>query len=292
MKIVGFEADKSLRLGIIEGDQVIDLQAVDSNVPSDLGEWLRANNGDLKPLEALAEKAPAAARRPLAGLKYTLPVVRPGKILCLGLNYMDHVKEGRYADNVPKWPSLFFRVLSSLVPHEAALIRPLVSEQFDYEAEMVAVVGKTARHLTEENALSCIAGYSVSNEGSIREFQRHTTQWTMGKNFDKSGSFGPWMVSADELPAGGKGLNIMTRLNGKTLQSDNTDNMMFALVETLVYVTKGITLEPGDIILTGTPSGVGHAHKPDPIWMCPGDVCEVEIEGIGILRNPIEDERQ
>ena len=178
------------------------------------------------------------------------------------------------------------------MPHDAALIRPLVSEQFDYEAEMVAVVGRTARHLTMENALSCIAGYSVANDGSIREFQKHTSQWTMGKNFDKSGSFGPWMVSADELPAGAKGLNIMTRLNGKTLQSDNTNNLMFPLAETLVYVTKGITLEPGDIILTGTPSGVGHAQKPNPIWMRSGDVCEVEVEGIGILRNPIEDELQ
>jgi 2-keto-4-pentenoate hydratase/2-oxohepta-3-ene-1,7-dioic acid hydratase in catechol pathway len=292
MKIVGFEANNALHLGVAEGDQVIDLQAVDPKIPSDLGEWLRANKGDLKPLAELAKRAPAAARRPLKDLKYALPVTRPGKILCLGLNYMDHVKEGRYADNVPKWPSLFFRVLSSLVPHEAPLIRPLASEQFDYEAEMVAVVGKPARHLTMDNALSCIAGYSISNEGSIREFQRHTTQWTMGKNFDKSGSFGPWMVSADELPAGGKGLKIMTRLNDNTMQSDNTDNMMFPLAETLVYVTKGITLEPGDIILTGTPSGVGHARKPDPIWMRAGDVCEIEVEGIGVLRNPIEDERQ
>jgi len=292
MKIVGFEANNALYLGVAEGDQVIDLQAVDPKIPSDLGEWLRANKGDLKPLAELAKRAPAAARRPLKDLKYALPVTRPGKILCLGLNYMDHVKEGRYADNVPKWPSLFFRVLSSLVPHEAPLIRPLASEQFDYEAEMVAVIGKPARHLTMDNALSCIAGYSISNEGSIREFQRHTTQWTMGKNFDKSGSFGPWMVSADELPAGGKGLKIMTRLNDNTMQSDNTDNMMFPLAETLVYVTKGITLEPGDIILTGTPSGVGHARKPDPIWMRAGDVCEIEVEGIGVLRNPIEDERQ
>lgn len=291
MKIVGFELSNEPRLGVIEGDQVIDLQAADPKVPSDLGEWLRANNGDLKPLGELAKKAPASARLPLKGLKYALPVARPGKILCLGLNYMDHVKEGRYADNVPKWPSLFFRVLSSLVPHNAALIRPLASEQFDYEAEMVAVIGKRARHLTKDNALSCIAGYSISNEGSIREFQRHTTQWTMGKNFDKSGSVGPWMVSADALPAGGKGLKIMTRLNGRSMQSDNTDNLMFPLAETLVYVTKGITLEPGDIILTGTPSGVGHAQKPNPVWMRAGDECEIEVEGIGILRNPIEDEQ-
>lgn len=291
MKIVGFELNNTSHLGIVDGDQVIDLQAMDPAAPDDLGAWLRRHDGDLAALAALAKKAPASARRPLAGLKYGLPVARPGKILCLGLNYMDHVKEGRYADNVPKWPSLFFRVLSSLVPHEAPLIRPMASEQFDYEAEMVAVVGKRARHLTLDNALDCIVGYSISNEGSIREFQRHTTQWTAGKNFDRSGSFGPWMVSADALPRGGKGLKIESRLNDRVMQSDNTDNMMFPLAETLVYVTKGITLDPGDIILTGTPSGVGHVQKPHPVWMRAGDVCEIEVEGIGVLRNPIEDEQ-
>jgi len=290
MKIVGFEANNALRLGVIEGDEVIDLQAADAQAPNDLGEWLRRGNGDLKPLADLAKKAPASARRPLKGLKYALPVARPGKILCLGLNYLDHVKEGPQRDNVPKFPSLFLRVLSSLVPHEAPLIRPRVSEQFDYEAEMVAVVGKRGRHLTMENAVSHIAGYSCSNEGSIREFQRHTTQWTMGKNFDRTGSVGPWMVTADDLPAGGKGLKITSRLNGNVMQSDNTDNMMFPLAETLVYVTKGITLEPGDIILTGTPSGVGHARKPNPVWMKNGDTMEIEVEGIGVLRNPIQDE--
>ncbi|MGC1466398.1 MAG: fumarylacetoacetate hydrolase family protein [Pseudolabrys sp.] len=290
MKIVGFEANNALRLGVIEGEEVIDLQAADAQAPNDLGEWLRRGNGDLKPLADLAKKAPASARRPLKGLKYALPVARPGKILCLGLNYLDHVKEGPQRDNVPKFPSLFLRVLSSLVPHEAPLIRPRVSEQFDYEAEMVAVVGKRGRHLTMENAVSHIAGYSCSNEGSIREFQRHTTQWTMGKNFDRTGSVGPWMVTADDLPAGGKGLKITSRLNGNVMQSDNTDNMMFPLAETLVYVTKGITLEPGDIILTGTPSGVGHARKPNPVWMKNGDTMEIEVEGIGVLRNPIQDE--
>ena len=290
MKIVGFEANNALRLGVIEGDEVIDLQAADAQAPNDLGEWLRRGNGDLKPLADLAKKAPASARRPLKGLKYALPVARPGKILCLGLNYLDHVKEGPQRDNVPKFPSLFLRVLSSLVPHEAPLIRPRVSEQFDYEAEMVAVVGKRGRHLTMENAVSHIAGYSCSNEGSIREFQRHTTQWTMGKNFDRTGSVGPWMVTTDDLPAGGKGLKITSRLNGNVMQSDNTDNMMFPLAETLVYVTKGITLEPGDIILTGTPSGVGHARKPNPVWMKNGDTMEIEVEGIGVLRNPIQDE--
>jgi 2-keto-4-pentenoate hydratase/2-oxohepta-3-ene-1,7-dioic acid hydratase in catechol pathway len=267
------------------------MQAADAAALSDLGEWLRRGNGDLTPLADLANKAPASARRPLAGLKYALPVAKPGKIICLGLNYLDHVKEGPQRDNVPKFPSIFFRVLTSMVPHLQPIVRPRESIQLDYEAEMVAIVGRRAKHLSMAAAVDCIAGYSCANEGSVREFQRHTTQWGMGKNFDRTGPFGPWMVTADELPPGGKGLKIMSRLNGNTMQSDNTSNMMFPLAETLVYLTKGMTLEPGDIILTGTPSGVGHARKPEPVWMKPGDTIEIEVEGIGVLSNPIEDEK-
>ena len=262
MKIVGFETGGSLRLGVVEGDQVIDLQAVDANVPSNLADVLAGNGGDLSALAGLARRAPASARHPLAGLKYALPVSRPGKILCLGLNYLEHVKEGPNRDNLPKFPTIFMRGLTSMVAHENPIVRPLVSETLDYEAELILVVGKRAKHLTAANALSCIAGYSCGNEGSIREFQRKTTQWDMGKNFDRTGGFGPWLVTADELPPAGKGLKIQTRLNGQVMQSDNTDNMMFPVVETLVYVTQGITLEPGDVIFTGTPSGVGHARKP------------------------------
>jgi 2-keto-4-pentenoate hydratase/2-oxohepta-3-ene-1,7-dioic acid hydratase in catechol pathway len=291
MKIVGFQANNGVRLGVVEGDSVIDLQAVDASVPGDLGEVLRRGNGDLKPLADLAKKAPASARLPLTGLKYALPVARPGKIICLGLNYLDHVKEGPQRDNIPKFISIFFRVLTSMVPHLQPLMRPVKSIQLDYEAEMVVIIGKRVKHLTMENATDCIAGYSCANEGSVREYQRHTTQWGMGKNFDRTGSIGPWMVTADELPRGGKGLKIMSRLNGNTMQSSNTDHFMFPVAESLVYLTEGMTLEPGDILLTGTPSGVGHARKPDPVWMKPGDVCEIEVEGVGVLRNPIEDEK-
>ena len=291
MKIVGFRIDKRLRLGVVEGEEVIDLQAVDANLPADLGAWLRAHDGNLEPLAIMAKSAPASARHPLAGLNFALPVARPGKIVCLGLNYLEHVKEGPQRDNVPKFPSIFFRVLTSMVPHMHPLVRPQASIQFDYEGEMVAIVGKRAKHLTLENAVDCIAGYSICNEGSIREFQRHTTQWGMGKNFDRTGGFGPWMVSADELPRGGKGLKLQTRLNGTVMQNDNTENMMFPLAETLVYLTKGMTLEPGDVIVTGTPSGVGHARKPEPVWMKAGDVAEVEVEGVGILRNTVIDEK-
>jgi 2-keto-4-pentenoate hydratase/2-oxohepta-3-ene-1,7-dioic acid hydratase in catechol pathway len=291
MKIVGFETSGGARLGVLDGDDVVDLQAVDASIPTDLGDWLRSSNGDLKPLADLAKKAPGSARRPLASLNFTLPVAKPGKIICLGLNYLDHVKEGPQRDSIPKFQSIFFRMPSSLTGHLKPLMRPRKSIQFDYEGELVVIIGKRAKHLTLENATDCIAGYACGNEGSIREYQRHTTQWGMGKNFDRTGAIGPWMVSADELPKGGKGLKIETRLNGKTMQSSNTDLFMFPVAESLVYLTEGITLEPGDILFTGTPSGVGHARKPEPVWMKAGDVAEVEIQGVGTLRNPVEDEK-
>jgi len=291
MKVVAFETESGPRLGVVEGDQVIDLSAVDAKLPGDLGAVLRQQDGDLKPLADLAKRAPAGARRSVKGLRYALPVAHPGKVVCLGLNYLEHVKEGPNRDNIPKFPTIFMRGATSLVAHESAIVRPRASETLDYEGELILVVGRRAKHLTPGNALTCIAGYSVGNEGSVREFQRKTTQWDMGKNFDRTGGFGPWMVTADELPPAAKGLKLETRLNGKVMQSDNTANMMFPVVEMLVYVTQGMTLEPGDIIFTGTPSGVGHARKPDPIWMRNGDVCEVEIEGVGTLRNPIADEK-
>jgi 2-keto-4-pentenoate hydratase/2-oxohepta-3-ene-1,7-dioic acid hydratase in catechol pathway len=290
MKIVSFAANGGWHLGVVEGNEVIDLQLADPSIPADLGEVLRRNDGDLGSLKAAAARAPASARRALAGLKYGLPVARPGKVICLGLNYLEHVKEGAQRDNVPKFPTIFMRGSTSLVPHGEPILRPKASETLDYEAELIFVVGRRAKHLTLADAYSCIAGYSCGNEGSVREFQRKTTQWDMGKNFDRTGGFGPWMVTADELPAGAKGLKIESRINGQVLQSDNTANMMFPVAETLVDISQGMTLEPGDVIVTGTPSGVGYPRTP-PIWMKPGDTVEIEIEKVGILRNSIEDEK-
>jgi acylpyruvate hydrolase len=290
MKIVAFEGQGGPRIGVVDGDQVIDLQAAEPRVPNDLGEWLAKTNGDTLELGVLAKRALASARKPLSSITYALPVGRPGKIVCLGLNYLEHVKEGSQRDNIPKFPTIFMRGLTSMVPHGAPIIRPQASETLDYEAELILVVGKRAKHLTTANATSCIAGYSCGNEGSVREFQRKTTQWDMGKNFDRTGGFGPWLVTADALPDAAKGLKIQSRLNGAVMQSDNTDNMMFPIPEMLAYITQGISLEPGDVIFTGTPSGVGHARKP-PIWMKSGDTVEVEIEQVGILRNPIADEK-
>ncbi|HET7680302.1 MAG TPA: fumarylacetoacetate hydrolase family protein [Xanthobacteraceae bacterium] len=288
MKIVGFKGRDGRRLGVVEGDQLIDLQAADPSAPKDLGKWLRQGQGDLSPIADLAKRAPASARVPLEAITYSLPIASPGKIVCLGLNYLEHIKEGFQKDNIPKFPTIFMRCTTSLVAHEQPMLRPSMTDSLDYEAELVVVIGKRVKHLTMANALSCIAGYSCFNDGSVREFQRRTSQWDMGKNFDATGGFGPWMISADEVPPGGKGLKIESRLNGKVMQSDNTDNMMFPVAETLVDLSQAMTLEPGDVIVTGTPSGVGFARKP-PVWMNEGDVCEVEIEGVGLLRNPIRE---
>jgi acylpyruvate hydrolase len=290
MRIVGFKSKAGLRLGVVEGDRVIDLQEADEKAPNDLGEWLRRHDGDLAPLGDLARRAPAGARRPLEGLNYALPVANPGKIVCLGLNYLEHIKEGFERDNIPKFPTIFMRCTTSLTAHLQPIIRPPMTDSLDYEAELVLIIGRRAKHLTAADALSCVAGYSCFNDGSVREFQRRTSQWDMGKNFDRTGGFGPWLVTADELPPGAKGLKIQSRLNGKVMQSDNIDNMMFPVVETLIDLSQAMTLEPGDLVVTGTPPGVGFARKP-PVWMEHGDVCEVDIEGVGILRNPIENEK-
>lgn len=289
MKIVNFERNGAIRLGVVEGGSVIDVGALAPEFNLEFGAFLQTN-GDLAALGNAAAKAPSSVRFPLSDAKLALPIQSPGKIICLGLNYLDHVKEGKYKDDIPKFQSIFFRVPASFAGPEAPVTRPRKSIQFDYEAELVVVIGRRAKHLTLENAAGCIAGYTCGMEGTIREYQRHTTQWSMGKNFDNTGSYGPWMVTADELPRGGKGLKIESRLNGNTMQSSNTDHFMFPVAESLVYITEGITLEPGDLIFTGTPSGVGHARKPEPIWMKDGDEIEVEIEGVGLLRNRVKDE--
>ena len=175
MKIVGFQTNEGLRLGVVEGDNVVDLQAVDPKVPANLADILAQNGGDLKSLGDLVKRAPGSARKPFKGLKLGLPVARPPKVICLGLNYMEHVKEGMNRDNVPKFPTIFMRCQTSLVPHGQPIVRPRVSEMLDYEAEMVVVIGKRARHLTMENAYSCIAGFSCFNEGSVRDFQRSSS---------------------------------------------------------------------------------------------------------------------
>ena len=285
MRLVNFHADDGVHIGVVNGDDVIDLTSVDAAAPRDIQAVIA--DDAFQAVQSIADKATDADMRKFDSLSFALPVSSPGKILCLGLNYMEHVNEGIFEKQ--PFPTVFMRTATSMIAHNKPLIRPSVSETLDFEAELALIVGKRSRHLTEENALDAVAGYSCANDGSVREFQRHTIQWTMGKNFDNTGPFGPVFVTADELPAGAKGLNIECRLNGQTVQSSNTDMMMFPVVETLIYITQGLTLEPGDVILMGTPSGVGHARKP-PLWMKDGDVVEVEIEQVGLLRNTIKDE--
>lgn len=285
MRLVSFQIDGKNRLGVVEGDSVIDLSEVDASAPTDLKIVIAADQFGL--IASLAEKAGEGHRRDYESLDFNIPIQSPGKVLCLGLNYMEHVNEGIFEKQA--FPTVFMRCESSLTAHNKPIIRPKATETLDYEAELALVIGKRSKHLTADNALDAVAGYACANDGSVRVYQRHTIQWTMGKNFDQTGPIGPVFVTADELPAGAKGLDICCRLNGETVQSSNTDMMMFPVVETLVYITEGITLEPGDIVLMGTPSGVGHARKP-PLWMKDGDSVEVEIEGVGLLRNPIKDE--
>jgi acylpyruvate hydrolase len=241
-------------------------------------------------LEALALAVaglPASAWRSLAEIEFRLPIDRPGKVICLGLNYADHAKEGGY--QVPEYPALFMRCTTSLIAANAPLVRPRVSEKLDYEAELMVVIGRKGRHVSEENALDLVFGYTCFNDASVRDFQRKTDQWTPGKNFDGTGAVGPIVVTPDELPPGAAGLKITCRLGGETVQSANTNEMIVSVAKTLSLLSEFTTLEPGDLVALGTPQGVGHARNP-PLWMRPGDLVEVEIEHIGVLANTIVDE--
>ena len=222
-----------------------------------------------------------------ASVQWLTPVPRPGKVICLGLNYSAHAAEGGNA--APEYPSFFMRGATSLIAHQAPLVRPTVSDKLDFEAELAVIVGQRARHLTEANALQAVAGYACFNDGTLRDYQRRTAQWTIGKNFDGTGAFGPWLVPAADLPLGASGLKIESRLNGQVMQSDNTSHMIVSVAQALVLLSEVLTLEPGDVIAMGTPAGVGYARQP-PVWMQPGDRIDIEIEGVGLLSNPIVQE--
>jgi len=285
MRFIAFLNDAGqAALGVRQDDQLVDISAL--GFPAQLEALLRHGEPALAAVRAAV--ANAQSKRPLAGLRYLPPLANPGKALAVGLNYHEHAAESKHES--PKFPVIFQRYASSWVAHEAAILRPRVSTQFDYEAELVAVIGKPGRYIARENALAHVAGYSLFNDGSVRDYQLRTPQWMLGKNFDASGSFGPEFVTADELPPGAAGLQLRCRLNGETVQNANTRDMIFDVAALVAVCSEAMALEVGDIIITGTPSGVGLARKP-PLWMKPGDVCEVEIEGLGVLRNPIADER-
>ena len=273
-------------VGIVDGDEVIFLRDLVPDAPGEMIGVIAAGEPLRTKLAAALRSAPAGARRPSGSVELRPPIPKPGKILCLGLNYAAHAKEG--GNEVPDYPTVFVRVTTSLVGPGAPVIRPRLSEKLDYEVELVIVIGRRCHDVAEDGALSCVFGYTIMNDVSVRDYQRRTSQWTMGKNFDGTGPMGPAIVTADELPAGAQGLGIRTRLNGELLQDGNTADMVFPVPRVVALLSEVMTLEPGDVIATGTPSGVGHARRP-PLWMKPGDVVACEIDGIGTLSNPIVD---
>ncbi|WP_159997123.1 fumarylacetoacetate hydrolase family protein [Roseomonas sp. 18066] len=286
MRLIAFEQEGRAQWGARVGDELVALADLVPGLPAEPNAALAALNLP-EGAPALAAKLEAAPKRPLAGIARLPAVPRPGKIICIGLNYVEHAREGN--NPIPDYPAVFLRGPSSLAAHGSALLRPRASHKFDYEAELAIVIGRRARHLTEANALAHVAGYTCMNEGSLRDFQRKSTQWSMGKNFDRTGGLGPEIVTPDELPQGPNALRISSRINGRTLQDSNTADMIFSVPRILAILTEVMTLEPGDVIATGTPSGVGYPRQP-PVFMQPGDTVEIEIEGIGILSNSVEDE--
>jgi 2-keto-4-pentenoate hydratase/2-oxohepta-3-ene-1,7-dioic acid hydratase in catechol pathway len=282
MKIASYVNGRHASYGVVDGERIIDL-----------GVRLGARYPDLKTL--IVGNGVGAAREATAGAPADhlvrdvvfLPVVpNPGKIVCVGLNYEEHRAEG----NRPKTadPALFLRVCESQTGHLRSLLRPRESSQFDYEGEVAVVIGATGRRISESDAHRYVAGYSCYNDGSVRDIQLATSQWTAGKNFSCTGAFGPWLTMTDELPSGSV-MTLVTRLNGQEVQRATTDMMIFSIPKLISFISRFTTLEPGDVIVTGTPGGVGMRRSPQ-LFMKPGDTVEVEVSGVGTLRNSVADD--
>ncbi len=267
MKIISFLQDGQPRHGIVDGEVVKTFSGAET-------------------LAEVMTKQPTGPTVPMAGL-HLLPVIpNPGKIICIGLNYRDHAKEG--GNPIPDYPAVFMRTRTSLVAHGQPILRPPASDKLDFEAELAVVIGRSATRVTAGQALDHVAGYACFNDGSVRDYQRKSTQWTMGKNFDQTAGFGPMLVTANELPDGARGLNVTSRVNGVVMQDGNTSEMIFDVPTLIEVLSEVMTLEPGDVIATGTPAGVGYARKP-PLFLKAGDVCEITVGSIGTLANPIKD---
>jgi 2-keto-4-pentenoate hydratase/2-oxohepta-3-ene-1,7-dioic acid hydratase in catechol pathway len=280
MKLVSFVAgDGRLGYGGIKNGGVVDLSRRFGERAPTLRTLLAA--GALAEAERIAHDS--APDFPLEGLELAPVIPDPDKIICVGLNYRDHVAETGKA--VTEKPALFARFAGSQVGHLQPLVKPAISDEFDYEGELAVVIGKGGRHIRAERALEYVAGYSCYNDGSVRDWQRHTSQYLAGKTFAGTGGFGPWLVTADEIPDPSR-LTLETRLNGEVVQHTTTDLMITPVPEQIAYISTILPLLPGDVIVSGTPGGVGVKRRP-PLFMRPGDVAEVEISGVGLLRNPV-----
>jgi 2-keto-4-pentenoate hydratase/2-oxohepta-3-ene-1,7-dioic acid hydratase in catechol pathway len=283
MKFVSFNYQGSDSWGVVDGDSVADL----GEISPSLLDFISSP----KYVERAGIAAKASRKVPLASIRYLPVIVKPEKVVCVVRNYLDHHNEAVASGlkvELSSFPPIFLRYARSQVGHGEPILRPIVSEQLDFEGELAVIIGKSGRHIPEEAAMDYVAGYSVYNDGSIREYQFHAKQIAAGKNFDNTGAFGPFMVSKDEV-TDPHNLNLETRLNGKQVQSSNTKHMIFNIPKLINYASHIFELLPGDVIVTGTPSGVGFSRKP-PLFMKAGDVVEVEVEKVGLLRNPIANE--
>jgi 2-keto-4-pentenoate hydratase/2-oxohepta-3-ene-1,7-dioic acid hydratase in catechol pathway len=281
MKLASVRIGDRDTYGIVREDEFLDVGAALKGKFPTLKSALAAGA-----LDDVAGAADSATEHSLGDIASRPVITEPGKIVCVGLNYEDHrIETGREPSG---YPVLFSRFADCQCGHEEAMIRPRNSDKFDYEGELAAIIGRRGRHVSQNDALSIVAGYACYNDGSIRDFQSHTHQFLPGKNFPGTGAFGPWMVTADEIPDPSK-LELTTRLNGEQMQHAFTDQMIFNVPFLISYLSSFMALEPGDVIVTGTPGGVGFKRNP-PVFMKAGDIVEVEISGIGTLKNPIKDE--
>jgi 2-keto-4-pentenoate hydratase/2-oxohepta-3-ene-1,7-dioic acid hydratase in catechol pathway len=283
VRIVHFETRGAFGLAAEEGSGWHGLTSQDSRFPGTLQELI-AQGADLLQIGRSLGQSSAVD---LNTVRVLPPVPAPPKILCVGLNYDDHLKESGLKK--PVYPEIFARFATSLIAHQEPIRRPRESIALDYEAELAVVIGKPGRRIPQAQALAHVAGYSLFNDATVRDFQLRTPQWTMGKNFDGTGSFGPWLVTPDALPPGARALRIQGRLNGRVMQNARTDQLIFSVPALIELISVAMSLERGDVIITGTPGGVGAARKP-PVFMQPGDIFEVEIEGLGVLTNPVQDD--
>ncbi len=269
----------------VRGDRAVNLTAMDPALGPDLQSVIARPER----VESLMSRIENADAQPVSTIAPALPIAAPSAIICVGLNYTDHIKEGGY--DIPDYPALFMRSKASIMAAGQPMVRPACSETLDYEAELMIIIGTGGRHISEETALDHVFGYTVFNDGSVREYQRKTHQWTPGKNFDSTGAIGPFVVTPDEVPEGAAGLTIESRVGTEILQNSNTANMIWGVRKIISIVSEYTTLAPGDLIAMGTPPGVGHAKKPGPRWLKPGETVEIEIEGIGICASPVIDEK-
>ena len=284
MHLLTFRKDNSDHLGVRAGGNVLPVADVAPGLPADMRLLLAA---DALPQVARALETADVAGISVADIEYRPLVPSPGKIICIGRNYAAHAAEG--GADTPTFPEIFFRSATSLVAHHGVIVRPQCSTKLDYEGEFACVIGKACRHATEDNALEFVAGYTLFNDSTLRDYQRFASQWTIGKNFDSTGAMGPELVTVDELPAGLAGLTLTTTLNGTVMQQGNIDDLVFPVARLITILSECMTLEPGDVIVTGTPSGVGAARKP-PVWMKAGDNVDVHVPGLGTLSNTVRDE--